>query len=220
MIRTLPRVIAEPAGKPVPEGNTDLQRLARQIATDPTAWTPELTALITDLFDRMAPVWDTEHATGRLDFLADALARGGPLPSGICLELGSGTGQHTPLLANAFDHVIAVDLARQMLTRAPARLGPRLQADAAHLPLADCSLTAVVCIDALLFPGEISRVLAADGVLIWANQLSADGPLFLDAATVITALDGAWNAVQAEAGWGSWVVLRRAVGPSGRPSPV
>jgi SAM-dependent methyltransferase len=213
VIRTLPRVIAAPPGKPVPESGAELRRLARQIATDPAAWTPDLASLVAGLFEEMAPAWDVEHATGRLDFLVDALARGGPLPSGVCLELGSGTGQHTPLLADAFDHVIAVDLARQMLRRAPAHLAPQLQADAAQLPLATGSIAAVVLVDALLFPTEIARVMAADGLLIWANQLGADGPLFLDTPTVITTLGGPWSAVQAEAGWGSWAVLRRAGTP-------
>ncbi|MFG1948652.1 hypothetical protein [Nonomuraea sp. NPDC048826] len=97
-----------------------------------------------------------------------------------------------------------------MLRHAPAHLAPRLQADAARLPLATGSIAAAVLVDALLFPAEITRVLTAGGVLIWANQLSADGPLFLDTPTVIAALGGAWDAIQAEAGWGSWTVLRRA----------
>ncbi|WP_327585614.1 class I SAM-dependent methyltransferase [Nonomuraea sp. NBC_00507] len=202
-------MIAEPAGKPVPEGGVELRRLARQIATEPAAWTPALATLVAGLFEEMAPAWDAEHATGRLDFLSDSLARGGPLPEGVCLELGSGTGQHTALLAGAFDHAVAVDLARQMLTRAPAHLAPRLQADAARLPLAARSIAAIVCIDVLLFPSEIARVLREDGVLLWANQLGAEGPLFLDTPTVLAALGGSWQAVQAEAGWGNWAVIRR-----------
>jgi hypothetical protein len=74
MIRTLPRAISPPPGKPVPAEGAELRGLARQIAIDPAAWTPELAALVADLFDEMAPAWDAEHATGRTDFLADALA--------------------------------------------------------------------------------------------------------------------------------------------------
>ncbi|MEV1005446.1 class I SAM-dependent methyltransferase [Nonomuraea sp. NPDC050202] len=224
MIQTLPRVIAEPPGKPAPNGRAKLQQLARQIATHPAAWNAGLTAVVRELFDQLAAVWDTEHATGRTDFLTDALARGGPWPSGTCLELGSGTGQYTPVLSGTFNRVIALNLAREMLTRAPAHPAARIQADAARLPLADASISAVACVDVLLFAREITRVLAAGGVLIWANQLACDGPLFLDTATVITALNSAdggndggaedgWSAVQAEAGWGNWAVLRR----TGRP---
>ncbi|GAA1644329.1 hypothetical protein GCM10009733_046810 [Nonomuraea maheshkhaliensis] len=104
---------------------------------------------------------------------------------------------------------VAADLARQMLRRAPAHLAPRPQADAARLPLATGSIAAVVLVDALLFPAEITRVMAADGVLIRANQLGTDGPLFLDTPTAIGTLGGAWSAVQAGAGGGR-AVLRRA----------
>jgi hypothetical protein len=75
-----------------------------------------------------------------------------------------------------------------MLTRAPAHVGTRLQADASRLPLADGSIAAVVCVDVLLFPREILRVLRGDGVLLWANQLGDDGPLFVDTPTVAAAL--------------------------------
>lgn len=39
--------------------------------------------------------------------------------------------------------------------------------------------------------------------------LGADGSLFVDPLTVITALGGRWDAVTSDAGWGSWSVLRR-----------
>lgn len=166
MIQTLPRVMPEPPGKALPDGGSELRLLAHAVALDPSAWTPDLAALVTGLLDHMAVLWDAEHATGRLNFLTDALARGGPMPSGICLEIGSGTGQHTPFVAGAFDHVIAVDLAREMLTLSTAHPAARLQADAARLPLARASIAAAVCIDVLLLPAEIARVPRGDGMLI------------------------------------------------------
>lgn len=57
--------------------------------------------------------------------------------------------------------------------------------------------------------GEVTRVLRKDGVLVWVNQLGQDGPLFLDTPAVIDALGDGWSAVQSQAGWGSWAVLRR-----------
>ncbi|MFC7641228.1 hypothetical protein ACFQX6_09755 [Streptosporangium lutulentum] len=54
---------------------------------------PLVAAVMTTLFDQLAPTWDAEHATNRLDALTDALERGGTLPTGICLEVGSGTGR-------------------------------------------------------------------------------------------------------------------------------
>ncbi|WP_327048315.1 class I SAM-dependent methyltransferase [Microbispora sp. NBC_01189] len=166
MIQTLPRVIAEPPGKPPPDGGAELQQLALRIATHPAAGHSGLTAVVRELSIGWRPVWDTEHATGRTDFLVDALARGRPWPSGICLELGSGTGQYTPVLAGTFGRVIVLDLAREMLARAPTHPGARVQAGAARLPLADASISAVACVDVLLFAREITRVLDAGGVLI------------------------------------------------------
>ncbi|WP_433432764.1 hypothetical protein [Nonomuraea sp. CA-141351] len=87
-------------------------------------WTPALAALVTDLFKEMAPVWDAEHATGRLDFLTDALDRGGPPPNGICLELGSGTGQPAPVvLAHARRGFVVVGVLSAVLdeTTVPRR---------------------------------------------------------------------------------------------------
>jgi hypothetical protein len=60
-----------------------------------------------------------------------------------------------------------------------------------------------------LYPGELTRVLRPDGALLWINQLGADGPLFVDTPTVITALGGRWDAVTSDASRGSWRVLRR-----------
>jgi ubiquinone/menaquinone biosynthesis C-methylase UbiE len=104
--------------------------------------------------------------------------------------------------------VISLDISEQMLHQAAQRSPIRVRADAAHLPLADATLAAVVAVDMLLFPSEIARVLAPEGVLLWINQLGADGPLYLPADTVADALPGHWHATQAQAGWGTWALLR------------
>ncbi|MEU0630454.1 hypothetical protein [Streptomyces sp. NPDC005989] len=67
----------------------------------------------------------------------------------------------------------------------------------------------MAAIGMLLFPAETVRVLAPDGVLLWINRLGEDGPPHLPAADVAAALPGDWQAVQADAGWGSWAVPRR-----------
>ncbi|MBT2469020.1 class I SAM-dependent methyltransferase [Streptomyces sp. ISL-66] len=161
-------------------------------------------------FDHLAADWDTTQATGRTDPVRDALARGGPFPHGPCLELGSGTGLFTPLLASAFPSVISLDLSEQMLRQAAGRSPARVRADAGALPAADASVTAIAAIDMLLFADETARVLSRDGVLLWINQLGEDGPLYLPASEVAAALPGRWHATEALAGWGSWAVLRRA----------
>ncbi|MDJ0344914.1 methyltransferase domain-containing protein [Streptomyces sp. H10-C2] len=124
--------------------------------------------------------------------------------------MGSGTGQFTRRLTSAFPTVISLDLSEQMLRQAAGRSPSRVRADASALPVADASIAAVAAIDMLLFPTETARVLAADGVLLWINQLGQDGPLYLPPEDVAAALPGRWPATEAEAGWGIWACMRGA----------
>jgi SAM-dependent methyltransferase len=205
-------VLPSPDGKPVPpSGSAEVFRtFAQDLTAGRRPWTAEAARFVADQFDQLAGEWDSARATGRDDPLRDALARGGPMPQGPCLELGSGTGLFTPALTAVFPQVVSVDLSMGMLRRANGRSPWRVRADASGLPLADASVTAVAAVDMLLFPGETARVLAPDGVLLWINQLGCDGPLHLPAATVAAALPGEWQALESEAGWGSWALLRRS----------
>jgi SAM-dependent methyltransferase len=144
--------------------------------------------------------------------MRDALARGGPFPTGLCLELGAGTGLLTPLLNEPWPRVVSLDLTPEMLRRSTAPW--RIQADAAKLPFADDMAAAVVLADVPLFAGEVVRVLAPGGVIIWSNALGFDAPHHVPIDVVRSAIqradhDRGWNAVTAEAGWGLWAVLRR-----------
>jgi SAM-dependent methyltransferase len=208
---TLPRVLPSPDGKPVPPPGTAeaFRAFARDLAAGRRPWTAEAAQFITAQFDQFAAHWDTTRATGRDDPVRDALARGGPMPQGPCLELGSGTGLFTPILTGALPRVVSVDLSMRMLQQANGRSPWRVRADASRLPLATASVAVIAAIDMLLFPAEIARVLAPGGVLLWINQLGYDGPLYLPVSTVDAALPGTWQATESEAGWGSWAVLRR-----------
>ena len=208
----LPRKWPSPDGKPLPPAETAeaFRAFARDLAAGRRPWDTETAHFVADLFDQLAAEWDTTRATGRDDPLRDALDRGGSFPQGPCLEVGSGTGLFTPLLASLFPQVISVDLSEQMLRQAAGRSPLRVRADVGALPVADARIAVVAAIDMLLFPAEIARVLAPDGVLLGINQLGEDGPLYLPAADVAAALPGRWRAVEAHAGWGSWAALRRA----------
>ncbi|QNA78381.1 methyltransferase domain-containing protein [Streptomyces sp. So13.3] len=173
-------------------------------------WTGDTANFIGSLFDDLAEKWDAEQSSGRSEPVTDALQRCGHLPRGVCLELGSGTGTYTPTLRHAFTTVISVDLSQRMLQQARDRSPVRIRADASRLPLPDGSVCAVVAVDMLLFPQETARVLRPDGVLLWINQLGSQGPLHLPADDVARALPGTWQAVEADAGWGTWAALRRA----------
>ncbi|HEX6444910.1 MAG TPA: class I SAM-dependent methyltransferase [Streptosporangiales bacterium] len=210
-IRTLPRVIPAEPGKPARPGTSTTQRHARAIAEDPASWSATAAADVVRTYAELAPVWDDERGGYRPAPLADALDRGGPFPPGDCLEIGSGTGLLTPLLARHWERVMCLDLSWDMLRRSPSAV--RVLADASRLPVADGRAAAVVLADAPLFAEEVVRVLSPDGVVVWSNALGPDAPNYVPVAVVRSALERAsggsrWSAVTADAGWGRWAVLR------------
>lgn len=185
-----------------------MRKVTRQVAFEPGGWTPDRARKVAELFNGLAPEWHKRQSEGRMEALADALARGGA-KRGRCVELGSGTGAGTEELSSQFDGVIALDLAIEMLKRASRDWGHRVQGDAANLPLRSGSADAIVLINALLFPTEVDRVLAPGGVVIWVNSLGEGTPIHLPPADVARALPGEWSGVASEAGWGLWCALRR-----------
>ncbi|MDJ0343951.1 hypothetical protein QMK19_28010 [Streptomyces sp. H10-C2] len=90
----MPRVLPALPGKPVPPAaqSDAFRAFARELATGGTPWTLQMAHFVSDQFDELAEHWDSTQASGRDEPVRDALARGGPLPHGPCLELGSGTG--------------------------------------------------------------------------------------------------------------------------------
>ena len=69
---------------------------------------------------------------------------------------------------------------------------------------------AVVLINAFLFPAEVDRVLAPDGVVVWVNSSGPQTPIYLSVDDVVSRLPGSWEGVASQAGEGHWGVLRRA----------
>jgi hypothetical protein len=78
------------------------------------------------------------------------------------------------------------------------------------LPLADGAAEAVVLVNCFLFPQEVDRVLAPDGVVVWVNSSGDQTPIHLPPSDVVAALPGRWQGVESEAGAGLWCVLRRS----------
>ena len=185
-----------------------MRKVTRQVAFEPSGWTPERARKVAELFNGMAPQWHTRGTAERMEPLHDALSRG-PVTRGVCVEVGSGTGFGTRELASHFERVFAFDLALEMLRLAPAEIAGRVNADGARLPLRDGTADAVVLVNALLFPAEVDRVLAPGGSLVWVNSLGDRTPIHLSAPDVAKAMPGSWDGVAAEAGWGTWCVLRR-----------
>ena len=176
-------------------------------------WTDELRSDVERFFENLASEWHTRTSPERTAVVTDALVRGlDPMHShgGLAVEVGSGIGTYSSLIAQRFATVLAVDLSRAMLERAPATPAHRVQADGSALPVRDGAAAAIVLINAFLFPAEAARVLSRDGILVWVNISGEQTPIYLPVDDVLAALPGEWTGVASRAGEGSWCVLRRA----------
>jgi SAM-dependent methyltransferase len=210
VIEVLPRVVPSPPDRPdVAGADHPMRAVTRQIAFEPGGWTPERKAKVAALFDSLAPGWDTRfQADETQPPLRDALARGGPL-AGPCVEVGAGTGRATVALVERFGPVLAVDVSAEMLARFGEPRAQPVLADGGSLPVGDGAVGTVVLVNAFLFPAELDRVLRPDGAVVWVNTLGDATPIHLPVADVVDALPGRWRAVTADAGWGTWAVVRR-----------
>jgi ubiquinone/menaquinone biosynthesis C-methylase UbiE len=184
----------------------------RAAGLDASGWTGELRNQVEDYFDGLAAEWHTRISPQRTAIVLDALARGlgtSDSPRGVAIEVGSGIGSYSNLLAEWFRVVIAIDLSAAMLRLAPARPAHRVKADGANLPVGDSSAAAVVLINAFLFPAEVERVLAPEGTLVWVNSSGEQTPIYLPVDDLVRQLPGEWTGTASRAGEGQWCVLRR-----------
>ena len=213
-IRYLPPTVIEGHQSSGSGGPDHPMRIAtrRAAGLDAGGWTPELRKEVAGFFDTLSGEWHTRTSPQRTAVVMDALERGlGARDSrtGFAVEVGSGIGTYSGLLAQRFATVLAVDLSLAMLRLAPAGLAWRVQGDGAMLPVRDSSADAVVLVNAFLFPAEVDRVLSRDGALVWVNSSGPQTPIFLPAEDVVAALPGTWTATASQAGEGTWCVLRR-----------
>jgi ubiquinone/menaquinone biosynthesis C-methylase UbiE len=176
-------------------------------------WTGELRHEVEGYFDELAGEWHTRSSPQRTAVVRDALSRGlDPIhsPVGIAVEVGSGIGTYSHLLAERFARVLAIDLSLAMLKLAPVGPALRVQADGARLPVGDSSAAAVVLINAFVFPAEVERVLSPEGALVWVNSSGEQTPIYLSVDDLVAGLPGEWTGTSSRAGDGHWCVLRRA----------
>ena len=184
----------------------------RAAGLDSRGWTGELRTEVAHFFDDLAAEWHTRATPERLAVVTDALTRGlDPLsiPRSVAVEIGSGIGTYSGLIARRFQRAIAIDLSAEMLHLAPAKPSHRVQADGAHLPLRDAAASAAVLINAFLFPSEVARILSHDGALVWVNISGEYTPIYLSVDDLLAKLPGRWTGVASGAGEGTWCVLRR-----------
>src|SRR4051812_23081532 len=130
----------------------------RAAGLEPGGWTGKLRQEVERYFDDLAGEWHTRVSPQRTAIVADALSRGlgtGDVARSMAIEIGSGIGTYSGLLAERFGTVLAVDLSLAMLRQAPPAPAHRVQADGSMLPARDSSAAAVVLINAFLFPAEV-----------------------------------------------------------------
>jgi ubiquinone/menaquinone biosynthesis C-methylase UbiE len=184
----------------------------RAAGIDAQGWTDELRHDVERYFDDLAGEWHTRISPERTAVVEDALTRGAAeirSPADLAIEVGSGIGTYSALLANRFARVLALDLSLDMLRLAPTGPAHRVRADGAVLPLRDASASAIVLINAFLFPAEVDRVLAPEGLLVWVNSSGEQTPIYLPADDLVARLPGAWHGIASRAGEGTWCVLQR-----------
>lgn len=184
----------------------------RAAGIDSDGWTDDLRHDVERYFDDLAGEWHTRVAPEHTSVFVDALTRGLnelQAEGGLALEVGSGIGTCSTLLAERFTKVLAIDLSLAMLRLAPAMPAHRVRADGAVLPVGDASAAAVVLVNAFLFPAEVDRVLRKDGLLVWVNSAGEQTPIHLSPDQVAARLPGKWQGIASRAGEGIWCVLRR-----------
>ena len=195
-----------------------MRKITEDVADDPRSWTPAIAKQVAGFFDEMAAGWAASGNRARGQVVLEDLLTRSELPSGLVVELGAGTGSDTVLLQQHFEHVLAGDLSAEMLKRLPEELASRLQLDSSALPFATGSVTAVACVNMMLFADEVVRVLTSDGVLIWVNSIGERTPIYLSADRIARALaaqvadselGGSFEVTASTAHWGTWAVARR-----------
>jgi len=162
----------------------DERRIARWI-TDAVVRRPVLWRLLRgrmrDMFERIAPTWETRIGPHHLGALRLALEDIAP-PSRV-LDVGTGTGVAAVALADWFPsaEVTGVDLSPAMLAEAQ-RKGGRVRyevADAAHLPFGDGSFDLVVLMNAVPFFDELARVTAPGGTVAFSFSRGTETPIYV-----------------------------------------
>ncbi len=165
------------------------QRRAR-IITDvlvrvPWLW-PLLRGRLREMFDTIAPTW--ESRIGPLHLAALDLALSELAPPQRALDLGTGTGVAAKAVAGRFDsaEVVGVDLSAGMVAEAAARLPPALAGrvaytvgDASALPFADGAFQLVTLMNMIPFFDELARVVTPGGAVVLSFSRGAETPIYV-----------------------------------------
>jgi SAM-dependent methyltransferase len=114
--------------------------------------------------------WNESHAVLAGPYVRDLLGEG----TGLCLDLGCGSGHYCDVLASTGRTVIGLDFSVDQLRIAQRRCRRIVQADAGALPFADSTFSAVAALwistdvdDFAAVLAEAARVLTPGGSLVF-----------------------------------------------------
>jgi ubiquinone/menaquinone biosynthesis C-methylase UbiE len=208
-VTMLPKIIDINEEKPT-ENNDDhpMRKLTYELAFNEEKWNTVTRNYVREFFDNLAPVWSQRAHAYRMEPLKDALSRGGPYMQGWALEVGSGTGILTPIIKTVFKKLVSLEVSWEMSSRAPDE-SYKVLADAKFSPFEDNRFSAIILVNAFLFPREYDRILSPNGHIIWVSTWGKDTPIYLKETDVNRALGNHYKGVASEAGWGSWAVFEK-----------
>jgi ubiquinone/menaquinone biosynthesis C-methylase UbiE len=114
--------------------------------------------------------WNQPNAERNAPYVRDVLGQG----TGLCLDLGCGSGHYVDALSATGRTVIGLDRSADQLRIARGRCDRLVQSDAAALPFADGTFSAVAAMwistdvdDFTAVLAEAARVLAPGGLLLY-----------------------------------------------------
>jgi SAM-dependent methyltransferase len=166
--------------------------------------------------------WNKPNAERNAAEIAELLGPGG----GLCLDLGCGGGLYFAVLASAGRTAVGMDRSADQLRIARGRSRQVVQGDAAALPFADCTFSAVAALwvstdvdDFTAVLAEATRVLRPGGLIVFYGAHPCfNGPhaQWLDDGGVLahpTYRQAGWH--QEAPWWGAYI--RRRVGMRQHP---
>ena len=167
----------------------DGQRFAR-LVTDAVVRRPALWRIFRrpfrNMFDGLAPTWQTRIGPHHLWALDLALEGGSP-PRRV-LDLGTGTGVVALALAERYPEaeILGIDLSPGMIEEARTKVPPELErrlrfevGDASALECPDGDFDLVVLSNMIPFADELARVVEPGGTLVLSFSRGAETPIYV-----------------------------------------